>query len=462
MSLRHARFGLRLALLSVTLVVISAANAVPAIPSPAAGSVATYSVEPVAAPTGAKQRLGVLGGLFGGRDTVTIDTSSPGQEWYGVGGALTDASVQLLSGNRPAIRALFDPTDPYGARLNLVRLPLSSTDFSPTLWTWSWDGERAHPAPEAVAAAQLLLTEIAPVVGNDLAVNAVAWSAPAEMKTTGTLRGGRLRQDAETAYGDMLVSQVSALLSSGVPVKWLSLGNEPDHSADYTTMKMSPQQQARLANAVALRLDELGVDLIALDHNWNYRAEVNELLEAAPAAYGAVGWHCYGGHPGQAADLAIVSMITECTGTTDSQQGTFDWDSKNLVAGPAALGNSALWFLNFALDETNGPYDAGSTQRCMACRGIGRITPRGASPEPEFYVAAHLARAARPGSRYLPSTVTDGRISVAAFQRPDGSVGVYAHNGTAFSRSVRFTDGRGSSTTVSVGAGDITNVTLPR
>ena len=83
-------------------------------------------------------------------------------------------------------------------------------------------------------------------------------------------------------------------------------------------------------------------------------------------------------------------------------------------------------------------------------------------PQPEFFVAAHLTRAARPGSRYLPRTVTDDRISVAAFARPNGSVGVYAHNGTPFVRTVRFTDGQGSSTTARIDAGDITSVNLPR
>ncbi|WP_460812771.1 hypothetical protein [Nocardioides salsibiostraticola] len=35
-------------------------------------------------------------------------------------------------------------------------------------------------------------------------------------------------------------------------------------------------------------------------------------------------------------------------------------------------------------------------------------------------------------------------------------------NGTPFARTVRFTDGQGSTTTARIDAGDITSVTLPR
>lgn len=461
MSPSLGRFTRRVAVASCALLALGLVSAQVAAPG-----TARPIVTPVAADLAGAAAPADGAGLLGLRTIdVRIDARSPRQEWFGVGAALTDASVELLRANPRAMQALFDPTYPDGARLNLVRLPLSSTDFSPTPWTWDWDGQVAHPSPEAVAAATLLLQDIAPLVGDDLAVNAVAWSAPAEMKTSGSLRGGALREDAETAYGDMLVSQVRRLLEAGVPVRWLSLGNEPNHSADYATMTMTTEQQVRLAGDVSPRLDALGVDLLALDHNWSHRSQVDDLLSGAPQTFGAVGWHCYDGDHTQAGALGapgVTSMITECTGTTDSTRGTFDWDSRNLVAGPAALGNGALFFLNLALDATHGPFDADSWQRCTDCRGLGRITSQGASPEPEYFVAAHLARAARPGSRYLPATSSDGRISVAAFRDPDGRVGVYAHNGTRWTRTVRFSDGSGSSRSVRIGAGDITSLRLPR
>eukprot|EP01032_Pedospumella_encystans_P003886 gene3886-4595_t len=58
-------------------------------------------------------------------ETVTVDPTSSGQQWTGVGAALTDASVTHLDGRPDLIRLLFDPASERGARLQWLRLPLS-------------------------------------------------------------------------------------------------------------------------------------------------------------------------------------------------------------------------------------------------------------------------------------------------------------------------------------------------
>ncbi|RYJ05410.1 MAG: hypothetical protein EON52_11730, partial [Actinomycetales bacterium] len=64
-----------------------------------------------------------------------LHPDQPQQPWYGVGAALTDASVELLADRPGLLKALYDPTSAKGARLNMLRLPLTATDFSPRMWT---------------------------------------------------------------------------------------------------------------------------------------------------------------------------------------------------------------------------------------------------------------------------------------------------------------------------------------
>ena len=129
-------------------------------------------------------------------------------------------------------------------------------------------------------------------------------------------------------------------------------------------------------------------------------------------------------------------MITECTGTTDGFPGTFGWDARNLVSGAVAAGSSGLMMWNLALDADHGPVDAGSTYGCKSCRGLLTMTPDGIRKEPEFFTLAHLARAATPGARVIESSADPG-LSVAAFRNPDGTVGVFGHNGTGSTRLLR-------------------------
>jgi glucosylceramidase len=290
-----------------------------------------------------------------------------------------------------------------------------------------------------------------------LRVVATPWSAPAEMKTTGSLRGGALRDDAVDDYGRMLLAQAGWLSDHGVPLWAMTLGNEPGYSADYPTMTMSDSQMASLGNGVRPGLGGAGVRLWAVDHNWADRSRVDAVLDAAPDGFDGAAFHCYAGSPSQMAGLGVPRMVTECTGTTDGWPGTFAWDARTLVAGAVDAGSSGLMMWSLALDGDHGPVDPGSAAGCKDCRGLVTVTDEGVRPEPEFYTLAHLSRAASPGARVVSASADPG-LSVAAFRNPDGSIGVFGHNATGSAQTVRI-DIRGrSDVTARVEAGDLFTV----
>jgi len=366
---------------------------------------------------------------------IDVDPAAVRQRWWGTGGALTDASEQLLRNNPDAVKRLYAPGRADGAQLNMLRLPLTATDFSPQPWAWGWDGSTASPPTQLLRAVRMVTGTIGRMVPN-LRVVGTPWTAPASMKDSGTLRGGGLASAAVPGYGQLLLAQADWLTRHGVPLFAMTLGNEPGYSTDYPSMTMTDDQMAALGNAVGPRLGASGVRLWALDHNWSDRSRLDTVLGAAPDAFDGAAFHCYGGSPDQMAGLPVPGLVTECTGTTDGWSSTFGWDARNLVASPVAAGSSGLMMWNLALDESHGPVDSGSRWGCKDCRGLLTVSANGVRAEPEFYVLAHLSRAAAPGARVIGSSATSG-LTAAAFLDPDGSIGVFGHNATGSTQTVR-------------------------
>ncbi len=368
--------------------------------------------------------------------TIAVDPTALGQEWLGSGAALTDASVQMLeAGGADAMGSLFDPEVPDGAHLNLVRLPLSATDFSTSSWTWQ-DGEGDSPAPppEALAAIEMLgdIEDLNPA----LAVAGAAWSAPGWMKTSGTLLGGALSDDHISSYGELLEAQVDQLLDSGVPLAAVSLGNEPGHSAaDYPTMTATDSQMIELAQLVGQHLDERAVELWAVDHNWEDRDRVDNVLVGAPGHFDRAAFHCYRGSPAEMSGLVIPAIVSECSGGDwdTSWSSTFEWQANNLVTASIDAGSTGLILWNLALDPAHGPHTGG----CGDCRGVITVDPATGSWEanPEYYLLAHLARAAAPGAR-VTGTTAPADLYASSFRNTDGTVGVFAFNASDESQAV--------------------------
>lgn len=373
-------------------------------------------------------------------DEMVVDPSRPGQTWRGVGAALTDASVDVLSARPDLLPALFGD-DPAGIGLDWVRLPLTATDMSSQTWAWRTTVHGARPTAPARRTLRFLRSQVLPLEP-DLQVVASAWTAAPPYKTPRTWFGGSLREDAVPAYADVLVGQARWLVRHGVPLAAMTLGNEPGHTADYPTMAISDASLARLAALVGPRLDELGVELWGLDHNW---ADVPRVAASGTTGLDAVALHCYAGSPSDAAQLSLPWLVTECTGTDDGALGTFAWDSRNLVADAVAAGSTGLLMWNLALP----PGYRGAFGGCSTCRGLLTVPAPGAEDvvrEPEFFTLAHLDRVAPPGSLVVPTTTT-GPLLTAGFVSGD-QVGVYGYNQSDQTRTVRVRTADGSLSSV--------------
>jgi glucosylceramidase len=381
--------------------------------------------------------------------SIAVDDQKRFQTMDGFGAAMTDSSAWLLeeqltaSQRRQVMRKLFDPH--HGIGVSFLRVPLGASDLAlnhysyddvpagqsdPGLQHFSIDHDRAYILP---ALRQALTIDPA------ISVMVTPWSPPAWMKTKDSMNGGQLREDASKDFADYLVRTVSGYEQAGVPVKYLSLQNEPLYETrDYPgTLMHADQETALIHNFVGPALHDAGlkVSILAYDHNWDHPEYPLEVLSDPVAAQYVAGsaFHCYGGNvsaQGPVHDRFPDKglWMTECSGGS--------WQKGNLLAGTEKLiiessrqwaKSVVLWGL--ALDDKNGPF-AGGCKTCRAFVTVDRSSePHKISYTPDFYAIGQASEFVHPGAVRIDSTDLGSKsLETVAFENPDHSVALLVLN----------------------------------
>jgi glucosylceramidase len=395
---------------------------------------------------------------------VDVDDTQRMQTIDGFGAAMTEGSAWLLQEKlshplrEATMRQLFSPA--LGASLSFLRLPLGATDLSrsqytyddmppgqsdPTLTRFSLAHDEADVLPAMRQALQL---------NPAITVMATPWSAPAWMKSpptrhpdaAPTLDGGRLRDDRMGVYAEYLTRSLQAMEKAGVPVRFLSVQNEPlNETRNYPGTLMPAAQQARLIGDYLgpdLRRAGLHTEVLAYDHNWDhpeYPIAVMSHPSAAPYLAGAA-LHCYGGDiTGQ--DVVAARFpgkgiwLTECSGGLWQHEDAL-FSTAHLLIDATRHGAKAVALWAIALDTEHNPHSGG----CDKCRGLVTVdlhaTPATVTYNGDFYVLAHASMFAHPGAARIAST-TGGRdgLETVAFQNRDGSIALLVLNNSSVAKT---------------------------
>jgi glucosylceramidase len=207
--------------------------------------------------------------VAGAPNRIVIDEASRGQVFRGAGAAMTESSAVVLSGlpaaqRDEAMRRLFDPS--AGIGLSMLRLPLGATDFSVGSWTYDdvaagrTDAELLGFSTSRDDRQTRPLIRQAKALQPQLSVLATPWTAPAWMKTSGSLHGGSLRPEHTRAYARYLARSVREHRAAGVPVTALTLANEPQHDTPwYPSMALTAGQSLGIAAELPAALQTEGV-----------------------------------------------------------------------------------------------------------------------------------------------------------------------------------------------------------
>ena len=380
---------------------------------------------------------------------IDVDTAITYQEMVGFGAAITDASAWLIQTKLSPVQReallqdLFGRTTGIG--LSFTRLTIGASDFSRT--HYSLDDVPAGETDSALRrfsidpnrADVLPVVKRARAINPSLAVMASPWSAPAWMKTTGSLIKGTLRAEAYPAFAEYLRRYVQAYEAEGVPIFAITLQNEPHFEPEnYPGMRLTPSQRADvIRNHVGPLFERSGVTtrILDWDHNWDEPESPLAVLEDSSARKYVTGiaWHCYKG------DVAAQTPVhdaypekdvyfTECSGGqwAPNWADNLVWYTRTLIIGSTRGWAKGVLLWNLALDESHGPHLGG----CGDCRGVVTIDTKTAAVQrnEEYYALAHASRFVRPGARRIASTTGVDSLETVAFRNTGGSTVLIAVN----------------------------------
>lgn len=375
---------------------------------------------------------------------VAIDPTRRYQLIQGFGAAITDASAELIAGlpadeRRTLIADLFSRKG-EGLGLSFTRLTVGASDFSsvhysfadtpgnvadPALRSFSIDRAKVHVLP---------VTRMALDANRDLKVMITPWSAPAWMKSSGSLITGRLKVEAYPAFAAYLARTIDAFGQQGVPVSMLSIQNEPDFEPkDYPGMRMSPAERAEVIGKHLGPLFErngIKTRILDWDHNWDKPDQPLAVLADPDARryVSGVAWHCYGGDVSAQEKVRAIHpdkdvWFTECSGGEWAPKygDTLAWMVGNLIIKSSNSGSRGTLLWNLALDPGHGPHKGG----CGDCRGVVTIDPATANvtKNVEYYVLGHASRFVRTGAVRIAVSSPEG-VEATGFTNPDGTIAV--------------------------------------
>lgn len=385
--------------------------------------------------------------------TITIDDTAY-QEMVGFGAAITDAAAininRLPPDQREALlRELFDSDSGIG--LSFTRLTIGASDFSPHQYSL----DDVAPGQRDPTLARFSIApnrgDVLPIVQRALAINpqlkvmASPWSAPAWMKTSGSLIKGTLWPNTYGFFARYLLRYVDAYDSLGVPIYALTVQNEPHFApTDYPGMRLDPPDRARLIGrhlGPLLARRPRAPLLLEWDHNWDEPDSPLRVLgdSIARQYIAGVAWHCYNGEVSAQSKVHDAfpskdTYFTECSGGAWAPNfaDNLVWNVRTLIIGATRNWAKGVLLWNLALDELHGPYTGG----CTTCRGVVTINSLSGAVtrNVEYYALAHASRFVKPGARRIGSTPEVQGLENVAFRNPDSSMAVVVVNTAAGDR----------------------------
>jgi glucosylceramidase len=411
---------------------------------------------------------------------IRVDAARQYQVIEGFGAAFTDSSAWLIqqrmnpTQRRELLRELFDPATGLG--LSLTRLTIGASDFSREHYSFDdmpagqTDPRLTNFSIERARADVLPLVREAMKINPSLKVFISPWSAPAWMKTGGSLIKGKLEPRYYDAFARYFDKTLSAFKAEGVPVYALTMQNEPHFEpSDYPGMRMEPAERAAFISehlGPMLAKNWPHVKLLDWDHNWDQpQSPLAVLADSRARKYVAgVAWHCYGGDVSAQSEIHrkfpdTETWMTECSGGNWAPKWseTLSWMTQNLVIGNVRNWGRGTILWNLALDEGSGPHLGG----CGDCRGVVTVDSKSGAVtrNVEYYVLGHASRFVKPGARRVESDTGVDGLQTAAFRNTaEGSAVLIVLNTAAQQRAFSVVTGT-DSFSATLDAGSVATLT---
>jgi glucosylceramidase len=394
--------------------------------------------------------------------TVNVDPGARYQTVFGQGGVLESSSVwniaHLSAARRDQLMAqLFNPATGNG--YSVVRLAMGCPDMCSQAFH-TYDDGPADPGLTRFSIQKDLDAGIVALARQARAINPQVrfflsmWSAPAWMKTNGSLiGGGSIRPEYYPVLARYQRLAIQAYQAQGIPITAMTPQNEPLVVPQYPSGQWTgAQMRDYVKNNLGPELRGAGLATqiwVGDDNPPSLRTFVPAILDDPAAAryVGGVAVHDYSGDdPSVLSDFRLRYPAVPLHLTERSYYGV---NGERTTAGAVQAGvrrvmdffrnGIASWtywitFLDTAGQPNTGPLDA-------ACCAVPFSAPPGNldayTTNRDFYLYGQFSRYVKPGAARVGSDQTSADVGNVAFRNPDGSMVVVVANGAAAPRSVR-------------------------
>lgn len=385
---------------------------------------------------------------------VFVDPSRTFQTFFGIGGAITDASAETffkLPKEKQAeiLKAYYDPNDGIG--YTLARTNIHSCDFSSGSYTYVKEGDKELKTFSVEHDRQFripLIKRATAAAGGKLDLFASPWSPPAFMKDNNNmLRGGKLRLEFSAAWAAYFAKFIKAYAAEGIPIWGVTIQNEPMATQTWESCIFTAEAERDfLKNHLGPELKRAGLGdkkIIVWDHNRDLIYQrVSTILsdpEAAKFAWG-IGYHWYEPWSGGEMMFDNVRLVHETYPDkhlffTEGCADAYKRDKLDDWTHGERYGHSMIhdfnngtvgwtdW--NILLDETGGPNHVGNF--CFA--PVHGDTKSGeVTYVNSYYYIGHFSKFIRPGAKRIASSPSRSSLISTAFANPDGKIAVVVMN----------------------------------
>lgn len=363
------------------------------------------------------------------------------QEIEGFGGAFTEAAAETFAELSEGAKAEF--LEGYfgekGLRYVLGRMHMNSCDFSLGNYTYVEEGDvdlhsfdishdRARIIPLVKQAMECSGSE-------EFGILVSPWSPPAYMKTNGEMNhGGKVLDEYRKLWADYYVKYLLELKKEGLPVKYLTVQNEPEAVQTWDSCIYTAQEEGHFAaDYLAPALKEAGLEDIQIfiwDHNKENmydRAKGSFSVPGCRDVVSGVAMHWYTGdhfdgiravkktYPEKR--IFFTEGCVEYSRFADSGEVQKAEMYAHDMLGNLKAGMEAYFDWNLLLNEKGGPNHVKNFCAApMMADGKGGIEKR-----LSYYYIGHFSRYVKPGAkRILVSSFSDD-LETVAFLNPDGS-----------------------------------------
>lgn len=370
------------------------------------------------------------------------------QTFFGIGGAITDASAEVFDKLSSAkkeefLKAYYDAEKGIG--YTLMRTTIHSSDFSSGSYTYIKEGDKAlktfsiaHDKKYRIP----LIKKAIKAAGGKLTTYASPWSAPAFMKDTNhMLQGGKLLPEYSEAWATYYTKFIKAYEKEGIPIWGITVQNEPMAKQTWESMIYTAEEERDfLKNYLGPIMKKEGLGdkkIVVWDHNRDLLVHRANTILGDPAAaqyVWGVGFHWYetwtGGQPmyGNVAEVKqafpkVNVLLTEAT------VEKFDAGRYQYWPNGERYGNSLIndfnagavgwtdW--NILLDDKGGPNHVGNFcfSPIHADSKTGDLIYT-----PSYYYLGHFSKFIRPNAQRVSAVSSRSVLQTTAFMNTDNKL----------------------------------------